>query len=178
MQNPFMRRPTILLPPRTKMVMARLFGVPSITSMRSRVVPKLISFTLLAKPSLEAFSSCGKRSEDGHTLSWREVSGAHSWSPARSRIELLQSVPKAQGASDDRWASAPSASDGLAAAAGYSSDSAGSSGGRQQQSAPLPSLSAPGSAARCGRQLPAPAARAPRRRPTGPANSKGMVAKS
>lgn len=39
---------TILLPPRTKMVTARELGVPSISSMRSRVVPKLISLTLLA----------------------------------------------------------------------------------------------------------------------------------
>lgn len=56
---------TILLPPRTKMVTARELGVPSISSMRSRVVPKLISFTLLAYPSLAALSSCASRPETG-----------------------------------------------------------------------------------------------------------------
>ena len=61
---------TILLPPRTKMVTARLLGVPSISSMRSRVVPNVISRTLLACPSLAAVSSCGRGTVGGAEVRW------------------------------------------------------------------------------------------------------------
>lgn len=40
------------------MVTARLFLAPSISSMRSRVVPNVSSRTLLAKPSFSGESSC------------------------------------------------------------------------------------------------------------------------
>jgi hypothetical protein len=52
--------PTILLPPRTKMVTALVLGQPSMTSMRSRVVPNPISLTLAALPSFSAESSCSE----------------------------------------------------------------------------------------------------------------------
>lgn len=66
---------TILLPPRTKMVTARELGVPSMSSMRSRVVPKLISLTLFASPSLLALSSYGRKRDGGQGEGWRGVCG-------------------------------------------------------------------------------------------------------